>query len=225
MTPKDGPRDWDKELAEVDKLIAGLQNEPAAPAGQPAPGGTTTRKAVPGAATELATRRASQGRRDLLAAWLWFVLAIILGVALAFFWPYQRDCGMPLYGYLGAVTVFAAASTCSIIWSWRMRMAVVHGLSIVLLFGSALLGAREVLPRIGYAKQAASWQCAVARPAPPPPAPVGSAKIDSVPARVAPPAAPGQALPAPTAAPTAPPAAAPTAPPAAATQPGTTKRP
>ena len=219
MTPKDGPRDWDKELAEVDKLIAGLQtNEPAQ--GAPGAKGAVAARPGPGAAQELAVRRATQSRRDLLAAWIWFLLSIILGVALGFFWPYQRDCGLPLYGYLGAVTVYAVASTCSIIWSWRMRLPVVHALSIGLLFGSAFLGAREVLPRIGYAKTSASWQCAVARPAPqPPPAPVGSAKIDSVPAHAAPPAAPGLVLPAPTPAPPA----APTAPPAAA--PGTTKRP
>ena len=189
MSPKDGPRDWDKELAEVDKLIAGLGGQP-----EPAPG--PARKG-PGAAQQLTERRASQGRRDLFATWLWFVLAVILGSALTWFWPYSRECGVPLYGYLGAILVFATASVCGTIWSWRTRLAVVHILSIGLLLGSVFLGAREVLPRIGYARQSAAWECPLPpRPQPVAP-PVGSAKIDSVPVTAAPPAAPDQSIPAP----------------------------
>jgi hypothetical protein len=43
--------------------------------------------------------------------------------------------------------------------SWKSRSGVAHFLSIALLFWGVALGAREVLPRIGYAKTGAPWQC------------------------------------------------------------------
>ena len=98
-----------------------------------------------------------------IASVIWFLLATLLGVGLTFLWPYARSCGTGLYGYLGSVGAFTLASTWSIIWSWRTRRAGVHFLSIVLLGWSVFLGLREVLPRIGYAKHAATWQC----PSPP----------------------------------------------------------
>lgn len=204
--PKDGPRDWDKELADIDKLIA---SSPA-PAQVPAKAGQPARPSAKAGAA--AAPAAPLGRRERLTSWMWLSLAMLLGVGLGFFWPYDRSCGLPLYGYLASIGAFGVASLWSTMWSWRTRAVVVHFVSIALMFGAAFLGAREVLPRIGYAKRSALFEC----PAPPAPsaapaAPIGSARLDSVPSAAAPPAAPGVTLPgapAPTAAPAPAPAPA-----------------
>jgi hypothetical protein len=99
------------------------------------------------------------GRRQTAATWLWFLLALLLGTGLTWFWPYARACGNGLYAYLGAIGVFGIASLWSTVWSWRTRAAVVHFLSIALLGWAAFLGTREVLPRTGYAKQELTWRC------------------------------------------------------------------
>ncbi len=148
MSPdkKDGPRDWDKELAEVDKLIAGLGGQQPAAAPPPVP-----QRTAPGAAQVLGERRASSARREALRTWLWFVLAAGLGTALTWFWPYAVDCDIPLYGFLAAGFIFLVASAWSTIQSWRTHSTIPHFLSIAMLFWAAWLGGREVLPRIGYA--------------------------------------------------------------------------
>jgi len=159
VSPKDGPRDWDKELADIDKLIA--SGPSPAPAQVPAKGG-----ARPSAAPAAAPRAASGGRRERIASAVWFLLAALMGVGLTFLWPYERTCGLGLYGYVGSIGLFGLASMWSTIWSWRTRSAAVHFLSIALLGWSAFLGAREILPRVGYAKQGANWECGVRRVAP-----------------------------------------------------------
>jgi hypothetical protein len=160
---KDGPRDWDKELAEIDKLIAsGAADAPPlnAPAKQ-APAGRVTGPPAPAAR---AAAPASD-RRARILTWLWFLLAVLLGAGLTQ-WPYARVCGLPLYGYLGAVGMFGLASIWSTVWSWRTRSAVVHFLSIGLLGWCTFLGAREILPRTGYARRSAAWACPQVAPPP-----------------------------------------------------------
>ena len=151
---KDGPRDWDKELAEIDKLITGSPGPPQAGSRVPAAGGGKQSAPAPSHQPP-----AAGGRRAAAATWLWFLLAVLLGVGLTWFWPYDKRCGNGLYAFLGAIGVFSLASLWSTIWSWRTRNAFVHFLSIGLLFWAAFLGAREVLPRTGYAKQDLAWRC------------------------------------------------------------------
>jgi hypothetical protein len=157
VTPKDGPRDWEKELADIDKLIAA---SPAVPAQVPAKAGARPSAAAAPSGGRKEAGAGFSGRRESIASVVWFLLATLLGVGLTFLWPYARACGTGLYGYLGSIVAFVLASTWSTMWSWRTRRAAVHFLSIALLVWSLFLGAREVLPRIGYAKHAALWQCA-----------------------------------------------------------------
>jgi len=173
VTKDPGPRDWDKELAEIDKLIAsGGGNAPPAKAG-----------AAPSPRTPGRTGAAPAGtgdRRAGLFLWLRLLLALALGGAMTQ-WPYTHGCGLPLYGYLAGVGVVIVASFWTMVGSWRTRSAFAHFLSIALLLWGVSLAAREVLPRVGYAKQAATWACparaaaapaAAAQPAAPAPAPV-----------------------------------------------------
>jgi hypothetical protein len=160
---KDGPRDWDRELAQIDKLIA--QGAADAPAQVPAQRGKAPAASLPDGGAAPAARRRPH---TPLTTWLRLLLALLLGAGMTQ-WPYTHGCGLPLFGYLVAVATVIAASFWSLISSWRSRSGLAHFLSIGLLFWGAFLGAREVLPRVGYAKQSAAWFCA--QPAPRAPAP------------------------------------------------------
>lgn len=77
-------------------------------------------------------------------------------------WPYAHECGAGLLGYLGAVaTVLLTGAWLA--WStWRFRNGLTHILAFILIFWGIVLVAEQVLPRIGYAAERASWGCVVA---------------------------------------------------------------
>ncbi|MBI4500829.1 MAG: hypothetical protein HY700_06670 [Gemmatimonadetes bacterium] len=139
--PKDQPRDWDKELAKVDRLIAAGGEPAAAPARVPAP------------------TVAGPRPRETFFTWIRLSLALIVGIGMTQ-WPYLHGCGLPLFAYLGGVVTVIVASLWSMISSWRSRSATAHFLSVALLLWGSALGLREVLPRVGYARQSANWFCA-----------------------------------------------------------------
>ena len=145
------PRDWDKELAKVDRLIAGGS------------GGEAPAPARSGAGVS-APPPAGAGAGGFFT-WLRLLLALGLGGAMTQ-WPYLHGCGLPLFAYLGGVVTLVVASVWSMLSSWRSRSAVAHFLSIALLLWGAALAARELLPRLGYARQAAVWICPQTPPAP-----------------------------------------------------------
>jgi len=146
VPPKNDMRDWDKELAKVDQVMA-------REAGSPVASKSATSASLSGAASPAARGRAG------LYTWLRLSLALVLGVGMTQ-WPYLHGCGLPLFAYLGGAITVVAASIWSMISSWRSRSTVAHFLSIVLLFWGSALSAREILPRVGYAKQGANWMCA-----------------------------------------------------------------
>lgn len=140
------PRDWDKELAEVDKLLAKLPN--ADP---------TLGRAAPAARPAQATVAPPSGG-GALGTWLRVGLAVALAVGMVL-WPYPRTCGLQLIYYAGGVGMLIFAGVWAAVASWKRRSATGHLLSLgALLWGFALTTA-IVLPRIGYAKQPATWAC------------------------------------------------------------------
>lgn len=145
MSPKE--INWDAELAKVDKVMGS-----GGASGAPAP--VTPRPSAP---APVASRRA------IMATWLRLVLALLVGIGMTQ-WPYLHGCGIPLFLYMGAVLTVIVASLWSLVSSWRSRSTLAHGLSVVLLIWGLGLGAREVLPRVGYAKAAATWLCAQPKP-------------------------------------------------------------
>jgi hypothetical protein len=155
--PNDAPRDWDKELAEIDKLIAAGAGD-APPPAMPTARGRAPAAAGAGAA---ATPRglAPAGGRAALATWARLLLGILLGAAMTQ-WPYVHGCGLPLAAYLLGVMAVMVASGWSLVASWRARAALAHALALGLLLWGLALAAREVLPRVGYAAQTAGWVCA-----------------------------------------------------------------
>lgn len=168
-------RDWDKELAKVDKQLASLSDEALLqPAGKQA--GSGKKEAGSGVAKGRAPISADTG--DVTTGFPWgmyarLLLAVLLGVGMVV-WPYERRCGIGLAGYLAAVVVVVASGVWSSIWTFRHRASRSHTLSLLIILWGLILGSIEVLPRVGYAKpdpqHPAGWSCpAPTAPAPTPP--------------------------------------------------------
>ena len=149
------PRDWDKELANIDKAI-GKQPGPTpapTPAGKPL---TPT------------------GRRFVALTWFWTALAIVLGLGLII-WPYDKVCGIRLGFYLFAAALALLMGVLGTLASWSYRRGLAHLLSLAVIVWAAVVVAREVLPRVGYARQELTWTCPEEPPAASPvPAPTGN---------------------------------------------------
>lgn len=154
----DQPRDWDKELAEIDKLIArGPASVPAprsasGPGPAPAPRGPA---AAPASAPP-ASRAAAAG--DFLGTWVRVLLGLTVAAAVTV-WPYPSACGLNLALYLGAVGMVVVAGAWGAAASWRRRRGFAHVLSLLVLLWGLAVAAREVLPRVGYARDAKTWAC------------------------------------------------------------------
>ena len=156
MADKEKDRDWDREMREVDKLLAKLpeadptlgrgmptvpvQRSPAGHALPPAPGGGRARG------------------RDWLSTWFRVGLGLVLGIGMLA-WPYTHGCGLKLIFYLIGATTVIVAGVWSGISSWKRRLGLAHALSFGLIIWGLVLAAREVLPRVGYAKHDAPFFC------------------------------------------------------------------
>src|SRR5580765_3773082 len=113
--PKPSPaREPDPMARVVDRLLAqlpGLQGAPD-PAASPAFRSTTGEVRVSG------------GRYveppTLIGLWGRVALGLGLGVMMTA-WPYFRECGLPLYGYLFAVAAVVAAGGWTAMTAWHLR--------------------------------------------------------------------------------------------------------
>jgi hypothetical protein len=142
------PRDWDKELADIDRAIGK----------QPAPG-------PPGTTPVAGRSLPPTGRRFVALAWFWTGLAIVLAVALAL-WPYDKNCGIRLIFFLGAGGIALLAGVLGALASWAHHRGLAHLLSLLVIVWAGVMVVREILPRVGYAKNSRDWTCP-----PPPPVP------------------------------------------------------
>ncbi|MEO8139296.1 MAG: hypothetical protein ABI742_06610 [Gemmatimonadota bacterium] len=143
------PRDWDKELADIDKVIA-KSPAPAAP-------GRGSPPTVQGGGGRM-TAPVSGGRFPVFTTWLRVGLGLLLAVAITQ-WPYHNACGFNLAVYFGAIVTVVVAGAWSSITSWQRRLGFAHFLSLLVLLWGLVLTAREVLPRVGYARHARTWSC------------------------------------------------------------------
>jgi hypothetical protein len=155
-------RDWDKEMAKIDKQLGSLSDEqlsslsganvPAKAAG--APTAKPGRAGPPGGAGERGT--------SSWAVYARLMLSVALGLGMLV-WPYPSRCGPGLFAYLGAVAVVITSGVWSSVWTWRHRASRAHALSLLLILWGLVLGSLEVLPRVGYAKpdlnHPSTWSC------------------------------------------------------------------
>ena len=145
----DQPRDWDREMAEIDKVIA---REAPPQARAPVPAGRAAAPAVVLPAGAGVTRRARA------AGWLRVLLAVAVAVAIPF-WPYLNACGLGLALYAGAVVFLILLALWAAAGTWVRRLGFAHFISVAVLLWGLALAAGIVLPRIGYAVPAAAWLC------------------------------------------------------------------
>jgi hypothetical protein len=143
-------RDWDKELAKIDRQLESVSDEAMFP---------TKSTMTPAQRADVAeTRRAT----STLGVFARLTLAVVLGVGILF-WPYGARCGLGLAAYLGAVAMVAAGGVWSAVWTWRHRAARAHTLSLLIILWGLVLAATEVLPRVGYAiplpGHSTAWLC------------------------------------------------------------------
>jgi hypothetical protein len=154
---KEKERDWDREMREVDKLLAKLPDadplpgrEPGAPAG---PG-----RGPMGGVPTVRTTPAVGGGRDVAGTWLKVGLGVLMGIGM-FVWPYSHVCGLKLMFYMLGITTLVVAGVWSAVAAWRHRQGWAHLLSLLLISWGLMLMAATVLPRVGYAGQEAIWLC------------------------------------------------------------------
>jgi len=188
------PRNWDRELADIDRVIA--QQQSNAPAGGSAPvGGSPPVPAAPRPTVPAGV--APPRRRSVALTWFWVALAVGLAGALVI-WPYQRSCGLELFFYLGAAGITALVAVLGALASWSHRRPFAHVLALVVMAWAATVAVREVLPRVGYARTARTWMCeATGTTAPTSAAPAQTTPRPTAPAQASP-AQPAPTQPAPT---------------------------
>jgi hypothetical protein len=164
------PRDWDRELADIDRAIEKQGPTGAPPALPPRAG------ALPPTTGRPAPAEPGVARRSVAKTWFWVLLAVLLAAALPL-WPYGKVCGLQLFFYLGATALALLAGAAGALASWTSRRGLAHALSLFVVAWAGAMAAREILPRVGYAAESRTWLCpATPEPAPPAqtqPAPTG----------------------------------------------------
>ena len=159
MADKERDRDWDREMREVDKLLAKLpEADPTlgrgVPTARPSHGGTSTARTT-----------VTGGTRSVAATWGRLGLGLLLGVGMLV-WPYSHVCGAKLLFYGIGVFTLTVSGVWSAFASWKYRQGFAHLLSILLIIWGLVLVMGVVLPRIGYAGQEAVWFCPEPAPKP-----------------------------------------------------------
>ena len=149
---KPPPRDWDKELADIDKIIAKQPLPVPSPAPGAPPPGQPRRAAPPPALAE------TPRHRLVLTTWLRVVLAIIVAAAMTQ-WPYAYGCGLQLVFYLGAAAGVILAGLWGTVISWKRRMPGAHIVALLVTLWGAYLAGRVVVDRTGYPKVQRTWAC------------------------------------------------------------------
>lgn len=157
-------RNWDAELAKIDKQIASTSDQQllaASGAAQPqreAPG--TAQVGARGPAPLMPAATVSRGRSWV--AWLKVFVAVAAAVGLTL-WPWDARCGMPLIGYTASTAAVSLLGIWSALSSWKHRRGWAHLASLLVIAWGITLGASEMLPRLGYAiptaAHPATWTC------------------------------------------------------------------
>ena len=150
------PRDWDKEMAEIDKLIA---KQPAQGAREPGSQGARVAPAALPAPQRAAAPPVARGGREALFTWVKVLLGVGVAAAVGLAWPYAHVCGVPLYGYLAAAGGVVLVGLWGAVGSWKSRMPLAHMLALLATLAGAVLVGKVLLDRSSYPRVPASWSC------------------------------------------------------------------
>jgi len=151
-------RDWDREMAKIDRLI-GKEAPP------PAPNPTSRLPAAPDTAASRAPERKTSApvaqvpvAGGGLRVWLTTLLGPV-GIAALAMWPYGTTCGTWLWVYLLGVLAVFGASLMAMRAAWQHRRPVAMAVGVLTLIAALGLAAMIVLPRVGYAAASLTWTC------------------------------------------------------------------
>lgn len=147
MTDKHKEQHWDREMAEVDRLLKRL---PTYDAGSGS-GGTPTVRRSGGQARPVEAGSAT-------GAWIRVVLGLALAAGMTI-WPYSHVCGLKLFAYIGGIVTLIVAGGWSAVSTWRHRLGAAHVLALAVLVWGVVLATGVILPRIGAARGDALWLC------------------------------------------------------------------
>lgn len=163
-------RDWDKELAKIDKQLASISDEALAAPAPTMPTGMPRGVAAP-ARTAPAAANAAASATSGKARWFTYtkVALATTGAVGIWLWPWAARCGLPLAGLVGAAGVVSLLGLWSARGTWRHRLGLAHVISLLAIVSAVVLGAREILPRVGYAEPTFDrpdrWSCQAEPPA------------------------------------------------------------
>ena len=153
-------------MAKIDKQLASvsvaqlLADRSAVPAGTAGKGAAPVGKGAPAAAAPAA--RAAAKEPGAWFSWLKVLLAVGAAASLMF-WPWPARCGIPILGFTAATGGVALLGIWSAVGTWKHRLGLAHVASLAVTVWGLLLGAREVMPRIGYAiptlERPGQWSC------------------------------------------------------------------
>ncbi|HSY83950.1 MAG TPA: hypothetical protein VK807_19465 [Gemmatimonadaceae bacterium] len=144
---------WTSELKRIERAFDGLPPLPPVPS----PAQLKARRA-----SERRTLERTLERQERTAMIVGtggrFVLVFALAMAINF-WPYGHACGFGLFTYLFAELLIIIGGLWTVAWTWRHRMVRGHAVAMVMVLWGIALVAAQVLPRVGYAAEAAKWWC------------------------------------------------------------------
>ena len=147
----DQPRDWDKELAAIDRAMERMPQQQPAPAALPQGG-------VPSPSGPVVTAPPAPARGSLVRAWFPVLLVAVLGAAMPF-WPYGHGCGFGLAAYFVGAGMVVAGGIWASVSTWQHRRGIAHGVALLTTLWGLVLVTAQILPRVGYAKQIVHWTC------------------------------------------------------------------
>ena len=157
--------DWSTQLKKIEREFDGLPPEPS-----------LAYKKLQSEEERRAKERTAQ-RAALIGVTARLILVAAVGVALLF-WPYAKDCGLGLFGFLGAEAVIVIGGVWIGITTWRARLPRMHLVSLAIALAGLILIAADVLPRVGYAavdaKNPPSFSCSDTPVSPTPATPAKS---------------------------------------------------
>jgi hypothetical protein len=143
---------WSAELRKVSREYDGLPAEP------------TAEEVRAKRLAEEALKRRNDEAAAVAGVWIRLFLVSSLAAGLNF-WPYARECGPGLIGYVVAQGVFTAGAGWIAFCTWRSRMGKTHLLALGMVLAGIAVMEIQILPRIGYAKvvdasHPGQWACA-----------------------------------------------------------------
>ncbi len=141
--------DWNVELRKIEREFDGLPPE------------NTRTQIRRQKIQEIAAKERFSERLSLVGLWTRLVLVATLAASL-FWWPYGRQCGLPLVTFLLSNAMVIVGGIALAVRGWRDRRGWVFSGSALCIILAWTVLSLHVLPRVGYSPAGgvdAGWTC------------------------------------------------------------------